>query len=777
MQNFKIHLFFVICLFAPLQANATKTDSLLQSIRDAQESEYLTTIYAAYPYFDSLLTTTHNSIDFEQFITTIHHLPYAHAYFYAIYMEGCMHKSIKKDNWTTLKIYRNLLRIAQDRKDNYLIVCALRIVGIAYKDLENYEEAYQYLQEAIKLNKETGLQSMQSNEFLEIGDYHYAVKKYNQAIKHYQKGLRLPQNPNLYYKMNYLNTIGICFVKMQAKDKAEKNQQLDSAIYYYEQSLAIAQQINHQWVGLVTGNVGFAYYQKGDWEKAKELLKQDVKISIESGMYHSAVGALASLSRIAIEQKKFVEAEQYIAQAQAIAENHHFRDRFVDIYKVLFEINKQKKNHAKALLFYEEYIKIRDSLDMKVNIEKIEKIQQRYEIKDQEKQISDLIKDQNIQKSQLQVQKLIIISVILGLLSLIVLFWVFYRAYQQKKEANVLLENKNVEIQKHQDEILLQTSAIKEASRIKNLLMETIIHDLKTPLSIIMHRTKDDDILQVARQMQNIVLNVLEVEKLEEVSMILHKNEENINAIVKNSLTQINALANQKNIFIENLMYENILVDVDNALIERVLTNLFTNAIRHTTPNGKIIIRKRVEASKENFIHLEVIDNGQGIPSKDLPFIFDKYFQVNRTKPQTYEDNTYRPSGLGLTFCKMVIEAHGGEIGAESELGKGTMIHFSLPLTPKQYFKHQKMFIFTEREKKLVLSAEDEAYLQPFIKELQKRDIAEYSALRKVLSKVDENKSPAIHVWKKQLTNAITTYNQSEFKRILQDEDLQNSYR
>ncbi len=109
-------------------------------------------------------------------------------------------------------------------------------------------------------------------------------------------------------------------------------------------------------------------------------------------------------------------------------------------------------------------------------------------------------------------------------------------------------------------------------------------------------------------------------------------------------------------------------VSVDRLQIERVISNLIINALRHTK-NGEIKISAE---RRENHVSVSVRDTGSGIPSEYLPHIFDKFVQV--------PDAPTGGAGLGLTISKSIVEAHGGQISVQSEVGRGTTFTFTLPL-------------------------------------------------------------------------------------------------
>jgi signal transduction histidine kinase len=114
---------------------------------------------------------------------------------------------------------------------------------------------------------------------------------------------------------------------------------------------------------------------------------------------------------------------------------------------------------------------------------------------------------------------------------------------------------------------------------------------------------------------------------------------------------------------------------VDADKLHRVMVNLVSNAIQNTPPGKEIFVSAR-EIEIDRVVRFTVMDKGRGIPTEAFDRIFQKF---ERVTPDRFAER-YRGSGLGLPFSRMVIEAHGGKIWVESELGHGTNFHFTLPL-------------------------------------------------------------------------------------------------
>ena len=243
-------------------------------------------------------------------------------------------------------------------------------------------------------------------------------------------------------------------------------------------------------------------------------------------------------------------------------------------------------------------------------------------------------------------------------------------------EKNTILEHQQCEI-KNQAEILKTANRkLIEMDEFKQGVSRMIVHDLKNPLAVILSIAENPEIKNAGNQMLNLVMNILEVQKFENAQMHLNLQNSDFQILAQNVYTDFQLLFYKKSINFKNEIKKQTILNVDIELIERVLINLLTNATKFTPANGEIKITGKEEMlGKNNFFKVEVSDTGIGIPPEFLDKIFDKFIQAEGKKSENV-----RSTGLGLTFCKLAVEAHGGKIGVKSELGKGTTIYFYLPL-------------------------------------------------------------------------------------------------
>lgn len=344
---------------------------------------------------------------------------------------------------------------------------------------------------------------------------------------------------------------------------------------------------------------------------------------------------------------------------------------------------------------------------------------------------------------------------------------------QQLMETNEEIAQQRDELAAQADQISLQRDQLNEAfirlkelDEFKDALAGMIVHDLKNPLNAIIGLSNkpqlsagdQEAIRQAGKQMLNLTLNILDVQKFEQASVPLNIREHYLAEIVKDALDQVSLLVINKNQNIGYTFPKNIRVRADFELFSRVFMNLLTNAIKYTPNNGNITIT--LEERDESRYIVSVTDTGQGIPADKLDTVFDKFSQVDARK-----SGNVRSTGLGLTFCKMVVEAHGGRIWVTSQQGQGTTFSFIVAKASPTY-ETENTTVETEHEIDLSISMEDRQIFAPFVAIFKALDVYEGSEVLNTLTQIPD--SPAIVHWKAEMERAVFTSNQERYEELLQ---------
>lgn len=232
---------------------------------------------------------------------------------------------------------------------------------------------------------------------------------------------------------------------------------------------------------------------------------------------------------------------------------------------------------------------------------------------------------------------------------------------------------------------------LKKLERFRTDMFNMLIHDLKGPLSVIVANldilsyTSDTDNMQyvnTARSgcdaMYRMISNLLDVARLEDGSLKLILEKLQPALLIEEAIARIQGSAEVREVTISNTSPSpsngRCLFRGDQMLLLRVLQNLFMNAVRFSPRGGSVETGFCIDDSE--FIEFFVKDNGPGIPTGSHKSVFDKYVQIFNSKDSR---NDYS-AGLGLTFCKMAVEAHQGKIWVESDGTSGSCFKFRLPL-------------------------------------------------------------------------------------------------
>ena len=230
-------------------------------------------------------------------------------------------------------------------------------------------------------------------------------------------------------------------------------------------------------------------------------------------------------------------------------------------------------------------------------------------------------------------------------------------------------------------------AVLAESEQLRANLLRTISHDLRTPLTSISGHASNlmrsgagfdeatrqklyADIYADSKWLINLVENLLYATRIEEGRMTLCTSTELLSDIVDEAVQHLNSSAHTHTVQV-NCQQDLLLVRADARLIMQVLLNLLDNAMKYTPAGSVITVTAR---PAERMAEVSVADNGPGVPDKEKPHIFDKFYYGSNKL-----GDSRRSLGLGLYLCKAIVEAHGGEIRVEDNQPHGAVFRFTLP--------------------------------------------------------------------------------------------------
>jgi len=770
-----------------------------------------------------------------------------------------------------IEYHTKSLKIKEAKGDQKGIAQAYRNLGNSYYKMGNYPLALEYQFKSAQICETIKDQAGLADSYFSLGNVYYDLNKSETSLEYYYKALPIQQALN--------NPSAIAFLYGNIANVHMNKRELDKALTLQLKSYQIRKSIGNLERLLASSvNLGELYYLKNQCDSANYYFQECLTIAQKLKAQDRISNANTQLAKCAIRAKQYQEAKTLAKEGYDLAFNAHHLTYMVGALEQLFYADSALGNYLSAIDHFKKIKQYGDSMYTTDKGKEIGRLESQYELFKKEKAIETLVKDQEIDKvhlnlltkdkelqhaiirvlrseqdrqlseaekkakiieilekdkklkevealrrlqelallqSQEQVkdylldrQKIIIYSVSGGLVLFLLLAILAYNRYLLKRKANQQLElhnvfieqkneeissqneqiisqltelsNKNMEISAQRDELSAQADQLsaqrdqldhayhelKDLDAFKEAMSGMIVHDLKNPLSAIIgisnkeHLSQNDRIAirQAGKRMLNLTLNILDVQKFEQAQVPLNLRDEALTNIVQEAFDQVSLLAYNKHQQLLISFDPTTGVYADFELISRVLMNLLTNAIKYTPNNGKITIH--AEKNSDNQVKIAVSDTGQGIPADKLLSVFDKFSQVEAKK-----SGGARSTGLGLTFCKMTVEAHGGRIWAESELGKGTTFYFTLPKSLQEVKNAHPIILPANEIAEIQLTAEDKTLLQPFLTRLQALDVYEAGEILKIIAPVPN--TPALSVWKAELERTVFASNQERFLELV----------
>jgi len=237
---------------------------------------------------------------------------------------------------------------------------------------------------------------------------------------------------------------------------------------------------------------------------------------------------------------------------------------------------------------------------------------------------------------------------------------------------------------------VLTQSGARDLDRLKNEFIAITSHELRTPLGLILghatflrelvgndHQEQVDSIIRSATKLKEIIESLSSVDNYQTGGASLRSRKVSVTRIIEDVSASFRDMAVQKNIALKTEVEPDqpLLVDADGSKVAIVLSNLVKNALTFTNHGGHVIISGSLESDS---VKVVVQDDGLGIPANELPYIFERFYQV-----ESHLTRKHGGMGLGLSVAKVMIEMHGGRIWAESVEDKGSTFIFLLPFEAK----------------------------------------------------------------------------------------------
>ncbi|OJJ21754.1 hypothetical protein BKI52_14735 [marine bacterium AO1-C] len=656
------------------------------------------------------------------------------------------------DYQKALKFFERALVIAKKIDNKRKLAILYSNLGRIYRRQGDYPTALKYFYQSLKIEQKSGNQLRVTKATQRIssiyglqGDYQKALKLYQQVLKDfirlkYQKGVT-----------EGYASIGAIYLQLENYQEAED---------YYQKALDVSQKMVLKW-GITRSYLGLgkAALQQKQYSKAGSFFEKALTIRKTLGQKALSAEAEVNLGIAYFWLKDYPQALKSLKKGIATASKTGVPANVRDGAEYLSKVYEVMGQPQKALENYILFKQMADSLLNKRNIQKITRLETQYTAQKRE----DSLKQVQAQKEQAMqadirqrktTQRATYMGLGLSGLLLLVLF-LFYRVQQR---SNYKLGQVNAALEQALQEL-------KALGSFKERLIGMVAHDLKNPLQAIMGLSADQPnhsylsaIYQAAQRMHLLILNMLDTQKYTQTMVSLNTSSQSLHQLGSNALEQVKWFAQAKNIELVQVAPQDVHLSLDGQLISRVLMNLLHNAVKFTPENSRITLKYEVLAATQE-VKVLVIDEGVGVKPVQQQAIFEPYHQVNAHQGST---------GLGLAFCKMVIDAHQGRIGVDSAVGQGSTFWFTLPMANEALVEvlptSQSSYTQTLD---IVLSPADKAYLMPYLNQIKEYEFYHLTKIKEILDQIDVAQHPQLALWKEALREAIITSDQQQYEALI----------
>lgn len=239
--------------------------------------------------------------------------------------------------------------------------------------------------------------------------------------------------------------------------------------------------------------------------------------------------------------------------------------------------------------------------------------------------------------------------------------------------------------------VFYDVTGVRRLENVRKEFVANVSHELKTPLTCIRGYAETlrsgalgdeaaarrfvEKIETNAAQLQNLVEDILKLSQIESGRLEIATAATPLKGVVAAVCEEFSEMARAKGIDLRNRVTQEVVAEADPQAFRQILGNLLENALKYTPEGGTVTVSAE---TKDGACRFAVTDTGIGIPKADLPRVFERFYRVDKARSRQMGG-----TGLGLAIVKHLVQAQGGEVGMASELGKGSVFWFTLPLEKK----------------------------------------------------------------------------------------------
>lgn len=540
----------------------------------------------------------------------------------------------------------------------------------------NYKNALSYTQKAILYATKNKNIKDQAHQNLNLGEIYYSLKKYDDAIESFQKSATLlknfdptPDHAAVYYHL------GSCYMKKE---------NFDSASMYFQRAKSINDILKiPDTAELFNLQKGLIYKSKNKLSSASSIFKTIIAKPNTLDLLNTKAEALYQIGSIEAAKNRNNLALNYLNKALQLNGKTQNPEQKSNILLALSSIYEKMLDKNNAYSCLKQHLNLKESITILNNERLGIDDYQKFKATERLKEIAQTNYENKEQEKASKFSKLISILAIALISILSLLSLSLYKNNIIRNQSNLLLKEKNKELEVAKDKA-------EKASKARSEFLSTVSHELRTPLNAINgithllleenpKKTQMDYLSSLkfsGDYLTKFINEILEINKIESNKFEIEYTSFNLKQLlinIQNSLKEL-ALINNNNFKLEiDPAIPDYLIG-DTTKLSQIILNLINNALKFTK-NGVVTVIANLDSieDKKATIYFEITDTGIGIPEDKLLSVFDSFSQgsieVNRK---------YGGTGLGLTIVKKLTKILGGQINLKSTVGKGSTFSFHL---------------------------------------------------------------------------------------------------
>ena len=650
--------FLILLLISVYTYPQTKTDSILHKLPDMEDDSLKVKAYfdlfwdnyrrnhdSALIYADKAISLTDKlNLQFEQ-------ADALRVKSFALTGLGRMEEA--------MEVLEKSLRIFSKLEENDMIADVKKEIGFLYKLQSNYPLAIEYLLEALTLAVETKNKNSEAQILNYIAGIHKEQKQYNKALDYYNEALDIVE------ELQINAGISACLTNLAAVYTNLGD--LEKALEMNERSLDLKIQMEDVLgEGRVLVNLGSLNYKLKKFTKAKEHFTEALILAGKVGDKKMRSEAIYGLAQSAYGQDNYEDSIDLANSLLNEFDPYEDLELSIALNKLLYKAYGKLGNYNLA---FEKGIScqtLSDSLYSQNMLIVTNDLEAKYQNEQKNSEIALLASEKELQTLQLAQRRnernvIIVFAIMILLLAVLI-----YNQYRIKQRSNLEL---------------------KELDELKSNFFANISHEFRTPLTLIKgpidrldqdpdeHLEKEE--IKMIRRNTNKVLDLvnqlLELSRIDKGKLQLKPTEGDIFKCLRTAVSSFNSHAAQRQMdYLVDIPNEILWAAFDRNKLEKIVYNLLSNAFKFSDDREQVIFRTKYQ---NDVLEIQVSDSGKGISRDKLPFIFDRFYQVDGSLTKSTQG-----SGIGLSLSKNLVELMNGTITVTSEEGKGTFFLVQLPI-------------------------------------------------------------------------------------------------